>query len=242
MMPTDEIEPRVLVMDEQVSKALVTLRILEEDPMPPAALHARDVEAVEKELGCILPDDILGAFAANSDDLLENAELDLSQIVQLTQDAQGRGCAKDRIAIGRQPDGQAFYCIERRTTWTDQPVKLYEFDNLDQSESGQPFASWLMDRVEQCRGFLSEGDEEEQKRAELDPSKKQLGSFRPIVLPLAAPKAGLVSSGPRTVWHKKFGTGVVLGQTGVGTDRKLEIEFSQVGKKVVLARFVEESE
>ena len=228
-------------MDEQVCKALVTLRILEEDPMPPAALHARDVTAVEKELDCLLPDDILGAFAANSDELVENAELDLSQVVQHTQDAQGRGCAKDRIAIGRQPDGQAFYCIERRTTWTDQPVKLYEFDKLDQSESAQPFAGWLMDRVEQCRELLSEGDEEEQKRAEIEPTKKQLGSFQPIVLPLAAREVGEDSSGPKTVWHKKFGTGVVLSETGVGMDRKLEIEFSQVGKKVVLARFVEES-
>jgi tetratricopeptide (TPR) repeat protein len=44
---------------------------------------------------------------------------------------------------------------------------------------------------------------------------------------------------PTKVKHKKFGTGTVVGVTGTGDGRKLEVEFEQVGRKVLLERFLE---
>jgi hypothetical protein len=41
------------------------------------------------------------------------------------------------------------------------------------------------------------------------------------------------------VYHATFGVGEVLASDGVGRDEKLTIDFPGVGKKVVVARFVE---
>ena len=43
---------------------------------------------------------------------------------------------------------------------------------------------------------------------------------------------------PEVVSHKKFGRGKVVGWSGEGEQRKLEIEFESVGRKVLLGRFV----
>jgi tetratricopeptide (TPR) repeat protein len=44
---------------------------------------------------------------------------------------------------------------------------------------------------------------------------------------------------PTKVTHKKFGPGTVIGVTGTGDARKLEVEFESVGRKVLLERFLE---
>ncbi len=58
------------------------------------------------------------------------------------------------------------------------------------------------------------------------------GDVKPKALVVAAPV-------PKRVRHKKFGEGEVVGWSGERDDRKLEIEFEGIGRKVLLARFVE---
>ena len=41
------------------------------------------------------------------------------------------------------------------------------------------------------------------------------------------------------VYHQTFGDGLVLETEGTGRDERLTIEFPDVGRKVVVARFVE---
>ncbi len=236
-----EVEARLLEVDDGIRAALVTLRLLEADPLPPKDLSAREVESVEQEYGCVLPDPILAAFAANTDELGEQAEMDLPDVVAHTQEAYGRGCPRDLIAVGRQPDGLAYYCIERRADWDGHPVVLRIFDSQDHSISVHPLAAWLDERVEACRESLQEGDADDRARAELEPTDTQLARFRPRVRSIAAGEAATSDPGPRTVRHAKFGPGTVLRETGSGMDRKLEVDFEQVGTKVILARFLDES-
>jgi PcrA/UvrD tudor domain len=56
---------------------------------------------------------------------------------------------------------------------------------------------------------------------------------------VTAPEVVAAEPVPETVRHKKFGEGKVVGWSGEGDQRKLEIEFESAGKKVLLARFVE---
>jgi hypothetical protein len=46
-------------------------------------------------------------------------------------------------------------------------------------------------------------------------------------------------AGPLRVRHTTFGTGLVVSESGTGDSRKLVVEFSSVGTKTLLARFVE---
>jgi len=64
----------------------------------------------------------------------------------------------------------------------------------------------------------------EKRRARREPTAPEVVAATPI---------------PKKVRHKKFGEGDVVGWSGEGDQLKLEIEFSDVGKKVLLARFVE---
>lgn len=54
-----------------------------------------------------------------------------------------------------------------------------------------------------------------------------------------APEVVAAAPIPEKVRHKKFGEGEVVGWSGEGDQLKLEIEFADVGKKTLLARFVE---
>lgn len=54
-----------------------------------------------------------------------------------------------------------------------------------------------------------------------------------------APEVVAAAPIPKKVQHKKFGAGDVVGWSGEGDQLKLEIEFADVGKKTLLARFVE---
>jgi hypothetical protein len=64
----------------------------------------------------------------------------------------------------------------------------------------------------------------ESRRARREPTAPEVVAAAPI---------------PEKVRHKKFGEGQVVGWSGEGDQLKLEIEFEGVGKKVLLARFVE---
>lgn len=239
-MQDHTLEPRLLVVDDQVRRALVTLRLLEDEPLPVSALGGREVTAIEKEYGCVLPDAVLAAFAANVDALGDDAEMGLDDVFAHTQAARRAGCGQELIAIGRHPDGLAYYCIERRADWTDHPVVLHDFDTADGSVNRQGFGDWLEERVEACRQGLGEGDQDERTRAERQPGQAQLDGFRPLLLPGAEARSGVADRGPRLVHHGKFGVGKVLREEGEGLDRKLEVEFDQVGTKLILARFLEE--
>jgi len=45
----------------------------------------------------------------------------------------------------------------------------------------------------------------------------------------------------RRVRHKLFGEGTVLREIDAGAQRKLEVDFPGVGKKLLLERFVEQA-
>ncbi|HHH27453.1 MAG TPA: hypothetical protein ENK57_03760 [Polyangiaceae bacterium] len=64
----------------------------------------------------------------------------------------------------------------------------------------------------------------EKRRAKREPTAPEVVAAAPI---------------PEKVKHKKFGEGQVVGWSGEGDQLKLEIEFADVGKKTLLARFVE---
>ena len=221
-------KPRPLDVSGDVRRALAALRQLDGVDNGDAGLDLGRVLAVEHDLGCHLPDDVLAILAAKSDQLTEHGA-DLAVLVPNTRAARKRGWSRNYVAIGRQPDGHAYYCIDA----TDRgSTTIYDCDNLNgNTVTPQPLAGWLNEFVERQRDFLMEGTLEQRKRAEASKTPRA-ESFCPRLMN--------AEPAQQRVAHAKFGKGTVVGETGSGELRKLQIDFDAVGKKWLLARFVEE--
>jgi hypothetical protein len=232
--------PRTLDVSDAVKTALVRLRRLEGVTTPPH-LDLRAVADVEAELACELSDDVLSALAADVDDLRENAGMVLAEVVGKTRAAYRRGCSKDLVAIGRHPDGLAYYCVRRRAE-RDRGTQLIDFDTQDQSASPTSLQHWLETRVEARVEFLSEGDEQEQRRARdagAEVGDEALRTFCPALVVRASDAPTETTLALRRVRHARFGTGELLREVNDGAQRKYEIRFPQVGTKLLLASAVE---
>src|SRR5271170_3825329 len=104
-------KPRALVLTDRVKTVLVRLHLMENLPLA-VDVETLVVAEVEAALECRFPDDVLALFGSNADGLREDHGIDLTQVVENTRHAHERGCPKNLVAIGRQPDGLAFYCVE----------------------------------------------------------------------------------------------------------------------------------
>lgn len=227
------VRSRDIVIDERIRKALVTLRGLDDPAAPVEDIRADLLTDVEAALGARIPDAVLAAFAAATDELNEDAEMRLENVVELTRSARKKGCPRSLIAVGRDPDGHVHYCVTSAEKAEPEELRLYAFDAEGRSHAAVPFAQWLEARIELRREFLLEGDERERARAGFTPGEADLESFHPRVV--AAPQP---PREPRRVRHAKFGVGTVARELPGG---KLEVIFPNVGTKVVVASFVEDA-
>ena len=173
--------PRALDVTPVVRRQLAQLRRLQLRPGEAPELEAERVSAVEAALGCVFADDVLAVMATDVDELREQSLIDLARVVRWTQEARRRGCPDDLVAIGRHPDGIAFYCVNSRAT-EDEPVGLHDFDNLDHHVSVQPLADWLGSHVEARRDFLAGGDEDQRALAEARIAESDVDVFRPMLV------------------------------------------------------------
>jgi hypothetical protein len=111
-----------------------------------ARLEVARVEEVERALRCEFPDEILACFA-NGDGTLPEWGFDLAAVADHTALARQSGCRADLVAVGQNPDGQVFYCLERRGD-RRRAVGLVEFDTEENGGLGwRDLGAWLAERA-----------------------------------------------------------------------------------------------
>jgi plasmid stabilization system protein ParE len=157
-MPAEH-ELRPIDVSDPVRTMLRHLRAIEGTELPPE-LSEQAVRDVEAALDCHLHDDVLAAMAAQTDQLGDLLDMALDKLVAHTRAARTRGASGDWIAIGRHPDGHAYYCVER----APQPgveLRLYELDAFDGSVGWMEFVDWLESQFVMADERLSDDDGKE---------------------------------------------------------------------------------
>lgn len=177
--------PRELEVTRSIKASLLLLRRFTQAGLsqlsPPRGigspeLSAQSVAEVQDELTCEFPDAIL-ALLANQDDTLDEYGMSIAKICDLTAEAKdARACSKDRICIGRHPDGLAYYCVTRKSKIAPRDPFIYDIDTLDGSENGRPLSEWLADRLETLREIQGEDFPE---LRDYTPTDAELDGFRP---------------------------------------------------------------
>jgi hypothetical protein len=166
---------RPLALSDAVKRAVVALHLVDGIPLT-AEIDASLVESVEVATGCRFADDVLVLLVSRSDGLEENGGLALARVVENTRQARARGCPADLVAIGRHPDGLAYYCVERNPG----EVVIHEFDNRSRTvERETSLADWLEAILEDRREFLSEGDDEQRACSTKQPTEAEVAAFTP---------------------------------------------------------------
>jgi hypothetical protein len=135
---------------------------------------------VEAALDCALHPELLALLAAAPDDL-DDFELDLAEIGDHTAAARARGCGEDFIAVGRDPDGLAYLCVERRPD-LEARLRWYDFDQLDRQMRRELLTDWLGERIESRRELLADGDDDDVARSEIEPGPDDLAAFEPALV------------------------------------------------------------
>lgn len=232
-------EPGPLEVSPEVSQGLARILTFESARSDSAVerapiLSLEAVDTLEDYLRARIPDDALALFAARSRTL---AGFDLAKVGALSEDAWGTGLSKARIVLGVW--GKHLVCIPRRPE-RGYPLRVTFYDPEDQTEANpSSLAEWL-DRVLETVDQVSEDelDLESAESWDADEAPADLTWTprleRTVVLP-AAP--GEEKAGQR-VRHARFGIGVVKRALPEGD--KLEIDFGDVGVKVLVAKYVEE--
>ena len=234
-------EPGPLAVSPEVSHGLA--RLLAQGKTDPAAidpapvLSLEAVDTLEDYLRARMPDDALAIFAARALD-----GFDLAKVGTLSESAWGSGLSKARIVLGSW--GKHLVCIPRRPE-RGYALRVTFYDPEDSTESNpSTIAEWL-DRVlesmvddtvedldlETGAGGTDGWDAIERAADRITWTPRL---ERTVVLP---PAPGEEKAG-RRVRHARFGEGVVTRALPEGD--KLEIDFGDVGVKVLVAKYVEE--
>ena len=204
---------------------------------PHLALEA--VLETERSLHTTLPDDfwalaacgipvVAGEGIASTMPHGECAAPRLVPEMILTAASEGEGnVPEDLVAIADHSgiyDSEAgpayeFLCVRKDVQYearNDQEVvPVREGERLP----SQRFANFMRDRLERSFGVMPPA-----------------ASRRPLIPTLLPANVG--TSAERRVRHAKFGLGTVRGTTESGSQRKLDVDFDEVGRKVLLEEFV----
>jgi hypothetical protein len=182
----EPLQPGPLSLRDSVRKSLYSLRhfthVSFESLSPPrevapAILNLALVEQVERALKCQLPFEILACLANHDDELLDQG-FSLGQVADHTRKARKRGCPKDLIAVGCQPDSHAYYCVSRDGP-RNRAVQLADRDNFDGAVNWYDLGDWLSDLAEGRRLFLAE---QYDSLADWKPAKDQYLQFAPLLV------------------------------------------------------------
>ncbi len=162
---------------ESVKSALYSLRYFSGHyaaprQIRPAALEIRLLESVEEALACCLPYEAIACLANNDEDLAEYG-IAIGDVVENTSLARERDCSSDSIALGRHPDGHAFYCIAKQGP-RSRKIYITDLDNFDGSERLYDLPDWLSEHVERRQEFTGEDYPDVRDWA---PSPKDLAEF-----------------------------------------------------------------
>ncbi len=230
-------EPGPLYLTPEVRDALIRILTLEASPQsaidPSPILSLEAVDTLEEYLRARMPDDALAIYAARTPAL---AVFDLAKIGTLSEQAWGEGLSKARIVLGTW--GKVLVCIPRRPE-KGYPLRVTFFDPDDHTEANpSTLAEWLNRVFENIlEQRVQNIDDDDLFFGEEEQAGEGLAWYprleRTLVMPVARDeKAG------RRVRHARFGEGVIRRSLSEGD--KLEIDFGDVGVKVLVAKYVTE--
>jgi hypothetical protein len=183
-------------------------------------IDERALSDAERAIGHAIPRELLLVFGDS--DVFGLYDLDLGKVAERQADLAQAGAPTALVALGR--DGTEWICFDRR----EREARVAVYDQDDQSVDVQMLADWLGHVLE----THLHGDEpsEDEERA--------VGAWckaTPLkILTVAEPPFAQYK-----VRHQKFGEGMVVREDASSSDPKLEIDFATVGKKTLLARYVE---
>ena len=200
----------------------------------PPELDAEVVAAVESELDSPLPDDVLAVFAGRIANLEGSWQMTLARAAEHSRAAWDVGCPKTRLAIGRESGGDTFLCVKRHGD-PKRESTLEVYDRSDGSTQRQPLGEWLRDRLDFAVADLALQHPNAEVRIRAGGTEcERIETFRPSIV-----TRKIADEGGRRVRHKTFGEGVVVREVAIAPERKIEIEFAGIGRKVLLERFIE---
>lgn len=203
-------------------RATLTLYRLRRGITAPPLLELGDVRAVETKLGTRVPDAVWAWLAATG--------RDPHQVLTLTADAREEAALPRRfVAFGCDRRDGVYYCVERDAHGM-RCCSVWEWQQQQAAERWHDVASFVRARHDLAVGPLAHGlYESERARFE-----RELAAFWPA---LAETEAHQQQA--RCVSHPRFGHGVVVRELP-GPPAKLEIDFGSLGRKLLLATFVQE--
>jgi len=200
----------------------------------PTTIDVAQVRAIEDTLSCVLDDEALALLASGVADLTKDAGMDVARVVERTRTARARGAPAELIAIGGQPSGLEFYCVEAHRA-EEGPLLLIEFVCADRSLTGRPIVEWVEGRLEARREvLLNSDDSEERKLGAKQTTVAEIALFQPSLVTVATND----KPAARRVRHPTFGEGEVLSEIAAGESKKLSVRFES-GTKLLLERVLE---
>ncbi|MFZ4578054.1 MAG: hypothetical protein ACOYOB_06600 [Myxococcota bacterium] len=188
----------------------------------PACIELDELLRIEEELGTALPDDVLAVFAARLPALRKWRSFGFDQVAANTQRAwNDHGMARRLIALAVRPepgDRTTFIAMDR--TVPGDPVELEMLTYLGTERMAADKVTlfyWVRDVFTYFHGEAAIVDAL---------SSSGHGSFKPMLVGPARPTA--------RVHHDRFGDGDVMADRG----DKIEVEFAEFGRKVLLRQAV----
>jgi len=249
-------------MSPSLRKALAVCRAMREEggdeEMVEGATPTRDqrldlatVVEVEDALGTALPNDVLALCALGISALDAGLGFRLDDMPACAQEASEQGRSPDGwvtigtsepspfAATGTETDGSSSHelCIRRGAPAEAEPTILVIGDGDLSAARKVPLGALVREQLARQYG------ERPEWQSVLE-TAGGYGSADPDIGPeiVGDPQPDEAPRGPRRVRHAKFGLGTVVREDPDGKELKLEIEFDGVGRKLLLARFVEDAE
>ena len=232
--------PRALVISGAIQSAIAQLLAVESwmdaggsdaaliTPDRAYSLDLGALAAAEAAVGARLGDDALALLAAGSWMLDRTYALRLGMIGAHTEEARASGCPRSLVALGSAGKG-SFVCVPA-TPAGDRP-KIWLFAQ-GAVLSREALDSWLRSVTELLLDDLELSAGQWRRIAD------DAMSARFVPRLVAAAAATAAPAGLRRVLHPKFGEGAVLREIQEGPESKLEIDFGEGGRRILLARFV----
>lgn len=219
---------QTLEIDSELRNALVLYRVRAGVHRKPI-LPADAVKAVEETLGdALLPLDILSVFAATG--------RDLNEIATLTEEARDEHEAfAEYVVVGADEDEDTAaittrWCVRvakraHGQTRPTGPTRVLAWPATRRKEPSETFSVAGFVTTHFCLG---------------NPTPDEEVAISGMV-PTFAPRMSAPKPRPRRqVWHPRFGRGIVVREVHERTC-KIEIDFQTVGRKLILASYVQPS-
>jgi hypothetical protein len=185
------------------------------------------LDRVEETLACRIPNEVVGLMATTG--------RPLDELLSLTTEAEAAGLPKRWLVLARDAERDVYHCIER-TTVVGAPcrVALLAAGDANAKRITLSFAEYLMRflPVPPAQRFPARP---RPTPGSVEAGAPALAPARPRLTLTIRPRSSVVG---KRVRHRVYGEGSVVTERRDGR-HALEVEFPNLGRKVLLSSFVE---